>query len=93
MGREDLEMKEFIYFGICFAVLALTMLYRVIAGPSVADRTVAADSVEILADMVLVCYALYSGRAIYVDVAIITAIIGFIGNLIISRYLEGGMDE
>ena len=86
-------MREFIFFGICFAVLAVTMLFRVIIGPSVADRTIAADSVDILADMVLVCYALYSGRAIYVDIAIITAIIGFIGNLIISRYLEGGMDE
>lgn len=82
-------MNEFIFFAICFIVLALCLLIRVIIGPSVADRAVAADSVDILADMALILFALYSGRSVFLDIALITALIGFIGSTIVARYLEG----
>ena len=82
-------MNELLFFAICFAVLALMLLLRVFKGPSVADRAVAADSIDILCDMALILFALYSGRGIYLDIALITAILGFVGSTIISKYLEG----
>ena len=82
-------MSEFVFFAICFIVLALCLLIRVIIGPSVADRAVAADSIDILADMALILFALYSGRSIFLDIALITAVLGFIGSTIVARYLEG----
>ena len=39
-------MSEFIYFAICFAALALCLIYRLIRGPHSADRVVAADAID-----------------------------------------------
>ena len=90
MGKEDLGiMNELIFFAICFVVLALTLFYRLIKGPSVIDRAVAADSIDILADMALILFALHSGRSVYLDIAMVTAVLGFIGSVMVSRYLEG----
>ena len=82
-------MNEFIFFAICFVVLALLMVYRLVKGPSVADRAIAADSIDILCDMALILFALYSGRSIYLDIAFVTAILGFVGTTLIGRYMEG----
>ena len=82
-------MTDLLFFAICFIVLALTLIIRFIKGPSVADRAVCADSIDILTDMALILFALYSGRSIYLDIALVTAILGFIGSTLIARYLEG----
>ena len=82
-------MSELLFFAICFIVMALCLLIRVIIGPSVADRAVAADSIDLLADMALILFALYSGRSVFIDIAFITALLGFIGSTIVARYLEG----
>lgn len=82
-------MQELVFFAICFIVLACCLLFRFIQGPSVADRAVAADSIDILADMALILFALYSGRSVFLDIALITALLGFIGSTIVARYLEG----
>ncbi len=92
MDKEDLGMSfmnEFAFFAICFVVLALCLCYRLIKGPSVVDRAISADSIDILADMALILFALHSGRSIYLDIAMVTAVLGFIGSVMISRYLEG----
>ncbi|MBR3296577.1 MAG: cation:proton antiporter [Firmicutes bacterium] len=82
-------MDTLLFFAICFAVLALCLVIRLVKGPSVADRAVAADSIDILSDMALVLYALYSQRAAFLDIALVTAILGFIGQTLIAKYLEG----
>ena len=82
-------MDTLLFFAICFAVLALCLVIRLVKGPSVADRAVAADSIDILSDMALVLYALYSQRAAFLDIDLVTAILGFIGQTLIAKYLEG----
>ena len=82
-------MSEFLFFAICFVVLALCLFIRMIQGPSVADRAITADAIDILADMALILFALYSGRSVFLDIALITALLGFIGSTIVARYLEG----
>lgn len=82
-------MSELLFFAVCFIVLALCLMIRVIIGPSVADRAVAADSIDILADMALILFALHSGRSIFLDIALITAVLGFVGSTLVARYLEG----
>lgn len=82
-------MNEFVFAGICFVVLALVLMIRLIKGPSVADRAITADAIDILSDMALILFALYSGRSIFLDIAFVTAILGFVGSVMVSRYLEG----
>lgn len=78
-----------VWLAVCFVVLALVLLIRFVKGPSAADRAVAADSIEILTDMALILFALHTGRSIYLDIALVTAVLGFVGTVIIARYLEG----
>ena len=82
-------MNEIIFFAICFIVMALSLVYRLIKGPTLADRAISADAIDILTDMALVLFAIFSGRGIYLDIALVTAVLGFIGSVIVSRYLEG----
>ena len=82
-------MDEFIFFGICFICLALCLIYRFIKGPGIVDRVVSADAIDVLTDMALILFAMYTGRSIYLDIALVTAILGFIGSVLISKYLEG----
>ena len=79
----------FIWFGFCFVALALILCIRLAKGPGAADRAMAADSIEVLTDAALILFALHSGRSIYLDIAMVTAVLGFIGNVIIGKYLGG----
>ena len=82
-------MNELVFLGICFIALALMVLIRFILGPSVADRAVAADAIDILIDMALVIFAMYSGRGVFLDIAIVTALLGFVATTMVGKYLEG----
>ncbi|MBQ0038609.1 MAG: cation:proton antiporter [Clostridiales bacterium] len=82
-------MSELLFFGICFLALALMLCFRIFIGPTVADRANAADCVDALTDMALILFALYTGRGIFLDIALVAAVLGFVGTTIIGRYLEG----
>ncbi|KRQ86608.1 putative monovalent cation/H+ antiporter subunit F [Caloramator mitchellensis] len=82
-------MIEFVYVGIFYAILAIILLFRVLKGPSVVDRAVAGDSIDILTAVALISFAVFSNRSIYLDIALVIAILGFIGTVLIARYLEG----
>ena len=82
-------MSEFIFFAICFVALALCLIYRLIRGPHASDRLISADAIDALVDMALILFALYTGRSIFLDIALVTAILGFVGSVFISKYMEG----
>ena len=81
-------MIEFVIAAVFFVLLALAVMYRLIKGPTAADRAIACDSVDILATMALVLYALFCGRSIFLDIAIVVALLGAIGTILIARYLQ-----
>ena len=62
---------------------------RMILGPTAADRTVALDGMIIITISLIVYIAYYLNRVIYLDVAIVYALVSFIGVVAIARYLEG----
>ncbi len=68
----------------------LLALYRFVKGPSPADRVVAFDVMTIVAITGIVLTALLEGRGVYLDVALIYALLSFLGVIVVARYLEGG---
>ena len=64
---------------------------RMILGPSAADRAVALDTLTVISISLIVMGALFAGRVIYLDVAIVYGILSFIGVVAVARYLEGGL--
>ncbi len=77
---------------VCMAVLGLALsAIRFAKGPWAIDRTVALDVMTIIATSLIVAFALLSGRRIYVDVAMVYGLVGFVGVVALARYLEGGL--
>ena len=81
-------MIEILIFAAAFAFLAVILLYRLAKGPTAADRVVAGDSIDVLVCCALMLYSLYSGRGIYLDIAIICAMLGIVDTMLVGRYLE-----
>ncbi len=75
---------------ISLVAIVLTFI-RMILGPTVADRAVALDGMTIIAISLIVFIAYSFNRIIYLDVAIVYALISFVGIVAIARYLERGI--
>ena len=82
-------MTVLLVAAIICVVLALALIYRLVKGPTAADRLAAADAIDLLTAIALVLYSLYTGRTIYMDVALVMALLGFVGTVFTARYLEG----
>ena len=83
-------MSDFVIFAIFFAALAILNLIRMAIGPTPADRQVAGDCADILITAALILFSLYSGRAVYLDIAVISAMLGIIDTMLVGRYLDRG---
>ncbi len=82
-------MIELLIAAIVCVVLNLFLLFRIFRGPTAADRMCAADALDLVSALALVLYSLYTGRAIYLDIALVVALLGFVGTVFVARYLEG----
>lgn len=86
-------MAEFlVYLAAALTGLAfLLSLYRFLKGPSAADRVVAFDVLTIISITGIVLTALDEGRGIYLDVALVYALLSFLGVIVVARYMERGL--
>lgn len=83
-------MKTLLVIGaLCYALCAVLLFIRVVKGNTAADRMLAIDDIDNIACLMLVFYSLYTGRAMYLDIAIVTSLLGFISTVFVARYLEG----
>lgn len=80
---------ELMLVSVVLVILAIVLLYRVFKGPHVIDRVVAADCIDIILGLVMIAYGCFEGRGIYVDLGLIITLLGFIGTVLISKYMEG----
>jgi len=79
-------------------LLALAMLgaalflafARLVRGPSLPDRVVALDLLSTVAVGFTSAFAVVSGQLVYLDVAIVLALIAFLGTVAFARYTEKG---
>lgn len=76
--------------GLLAALGFLLAGVRFALGPRAVDRVVAFDVLTIVSMSGLVMVALVTGRAIYLDVALVYALLSFLGVIVAARYLEGG---
>jgi multicomponent Na+:H+ antiporter subunit F len=71
-------------------IASLMGFWRVIIGPTVPDRIVAADALTIILTTVLVLLAVDFGNAIFLDIALAFSILAFADVLIMAKYFEHG---
>lgn len=80
------------YTAVSIALLAVVIsFFRLLIGPSAADRTVALDGMTIISISVITAAAFFLGRVIYIDVALVYALISFLGVIAIARFIERGL--
>jgi len=70
-------------------VAFLLALGRFAMGPTRLDRVVAFDVLTIISITFIVLAALIEGRGVYLDVALVYALLSFLGVIAMARYLEG----
>ena len=79
-----------IYIAAAIAGLAfLLALYRFMRGPVAVDRVIAFDVLTIISLTGIVLIAVLEGRGIYLDVALVYALLSFLGVIVVAKYLEG----
>jgi multicomponent Na+:H+ antiporter subunit F len=67
--------------------LALT-IYRLVLGPTLADRAVASDQIAINVTALIAVYSISSDQPTLIDLVIVTAIVGFLSMAVIGIYIE-----
>jgi len=78
-----------VVLGLLFLSIVMAII-RVIKGPTAPDRVVGLDTINTIIIVSMVIYGFAVGSVIYIDVAIVYALLSFISTLFIAKYLEGG---
>mgnify|MGYP001203986591 CR=1 FL=1 len=65
----------------------LLALWRLVRGPSVPDRILALDTLNIDAILMLVLYGMHARSQVHFEAALILAMFGFTGTVVLTRYV------
>ncbi len=66
-------------------------LYRFLNGPTLTDRVIAFDAISIMSLSLIVILAVYFERSLYLDIALVFGLIGFLGTTLLGRFIEKGI--
>ena len=70
------------------ALAALLTLYRLLFGPSNADRIVSADALSLITTVILIFLAVLFHSVLYLDIALVYSILSFVGIVALARVIE-----
>ena len=74
--------------GTLISIGSFLSFLRFVKGPTAADRAIALDTLSVIGIAGLVLLGYVFKRYIYVDLALVYAVLGFIGIIVIARYIE-----
>lgn len=74
----------------CLTISILLTVYRVLRGPSWADRILGLDFLAVNVAVLIVVLALRTGSTAFLDAALIVSILGFLSTVALSRYMLDG---
>lgn len=89
-----MDSSALILFEVSFYIMLLALLMafiRFLKGPTCADRVVALDTMTVVGISLIVMVGVSAGRVIYLDVAMVYALLSFLGGIAVARYLERGL--
>ena len=82
-------MTLWISVAMILAALIVLSLIRLVKGPTAPDRVVAMDAVNTLVVSGMIVLGIVYQQIIFIDVAIVYALLSFVGTLYIARQLGG----
>ncbi|MFN3628514.1 MAG: K+/H+ antiporter subunit F [Casimicrobiaceae bacterium] len=75
------------YVITAFALAMLLNLWRALKGPSLPDRVLALDTLYVNALSLLVLVGLLEGTSLYFEAALLIAMVGFVGTVVMCKFL------
>ncbi len=74
----------------CFSIGLLANLFRLVTSQAPGDRILALDTMVINAIALVILYGIKSGTAVYFELSLIIAMVGFVSTVAYARYLLRG---
>jgi multicomponent Na+:H+ antiporter subunit F len=74
-----------------FGVLILVTMIRLLAGPTAPDRVIALDAINTFTVASMIVLSVVYNQLIFIDVALVYALLSFVGTLYIAKYIGGEM--
>ncbi|MDH5823029.1 K+/H+ antiporter subunit F [Luteimonas sp. RD2P54] len=65
----------------------LLSLWRLLRGPSVPDRILGLDTLYVNTIALLILFGMHLDSSIYFEAALIIAMLGFVGTVMLSKYV------
>jgi multicomponent K+:H+ antiporter subunit F len=75
---------------VMMSLALLLNLWRLLRGPSAADRVVALDTMYVNTLALLVLLGVWRGSPLYFEAGLVIAMLGFVGTVALCRYLLRG---
>ena len=85
-------IETFFIVAIFLLIFMIFGVIRIVLGPTVPDRVVGLDTINTLVIAVMIILGAAYDEVIYIDVAIVYALLSFVGTLYIAKYLEGDLE-
>jgi multicomponent Na+:H+ antiporter subunit F len=85
----ELSTEYFIVLLALFFCVVMAMI-RIVKGPTAPDRVVGLDTINTIVIVSMVIFGAAYQTVIYIDVAIVYALLSFVSTLFIAKYLQGG---
>ncbi len=79
----------FMIAALVTAVIIFGALVRLILGPTNPDRVVAVDTINTLTVAVMILLGVVYQQYIFIDVAIVYALLSFVSTLYIAKHISG----
>lgn len=85
-----IPLADDFFIVLIFLFIAVLMaVIRIIKGPTAPDRIVGLDTINTIVVVSMVIFGAAYNEVIYIDVAIVYALLSFVSTLFIAKYLQG----
>lgn len=81
----------FMVAAIIFVLLIFACGVRIWRGPTNADRMLALEVINILVVTIMITLSLWFEQPVFIDVAIVYALLSFVGTLYVAKLIMGNL--
>ncbi|MDW3711761.1 MULTISPECIES: K+/H+ antiporter subunit F [Pseudomonas] len=78
---------------LCLGLLVVALLLtlaRLVRGPCLPDRVLALDTLYVTAIALIILLGIWQGTTLYFEVALLIAVLGFVGTVAVAKYMLRG---
>jgi multicomponent K+:H+ antiporter subunit F len=88
-------MNALLAYAVTFAQISLGIAmicaaYRILCGPRAQDRVLGLDTLYVNAMLMLLVFGIKSGSTLYFEMALVVALLGFVGTVALAKFLLRG---